>query len=153
MLTNEKIWFFSADCRSGTKFLCRLSPRESEPSLFPEDRKTHDFPLYANIQPPHHKPFLSFTNLSIKTPKKIDRWADKQTADLIFRDTLIGTSPVSSLCQSANCKSELVWLSTFNVKRMSRLNSQLIWRTRRLLSPTRINSFLCLSFRSWVSKG
>ncbi len=60
MWTNEQIWFFSADRRPGTKFLCRLSPWESEPSLFPKDRKTHDSPLHTNIQPPHHKPFLSF---------------------------------------------------------------------------------------------
>ncbi len=60
VVTNEQIWFFSADCRPGTIFLLRLYPRESEPSLFPKDRKTHDFPLHTNIQPPHHKPFLSF---------------------------------------------------------------------------------------------
>jgi hypothetical protein len=40
MSTNEEICFFSADCRPGTNFLCRLSPRGSEPSLFPKDRKT-----------------------------------------------------------------------------------------------------------------
>ncbi len=44
MSTNEQIGFFSADPRPGTKFLHRLSPRGSEPTLFPEDRKTHDFP-------------------------------------------------------------------------------------------------------------
>ncbi len=38
MSTNEQIRFFSADRRPGTIFLRRLSPRGSEPSLFPEDR-------------------------------------------------------------------------------------------------------------------
>jgi hypothetical protein len=41
MSTNEQIRFFSADRRPGTKFLCRHSRWGSEPSLFPEDRKTH----------------------------------------------------------------------------------------------------------------
>ncbi len=29
----------------------------------------------------------------------------------------------------------------------------LTWKNHRLPSPTRINLFLCLSFRPWVSKG
>ncbi len=36
-------------------------------------------------------------------------------------DEGIGTSPGSSLCQSANCKLDLEWLPTINTKRMSRL--------------------------------
>ncbi len=38
MSTNEQIRFFSADRRPGTIFLRRLSPRGSEPSLFPKER-------------------------------------------------------------------------------------------------------------------
>ncbi len=47
---NEQIRFFSADHRPGTKFLRRLSPRGSEPSLFPKDRKTHDFPRIERLR-------------------------------------------------------------------------------------------------------
>ncbi len=77
-----KIWSFSADCRPGTKKLSRLSPWESEPSLFPKDLEklmispsmpisnlrtvNHSFPLCLPAAIGEYSLWLSKTTMKIQ---------------------------------------------------------------------------------------